>query len=487
MRGLFGEDLTRYIYGGGDASGGFVEGNNGKLEMMGLSVVRVVNSDEVVIIGEDGGEGDKFKTLRGILREVLRQGDGGFNEGDDDVELSDDIFTHIQSQKKTIFNWDIRGKRIFNLVTNNRGLGKDVDEQSKTSRFSSDSLPDFVVLQEYDVHGTDPSSSPSLGNVEDVPLPQDYLCDGIPRSFGSSMKLLGYHSLLFESPSKQHSGIGVFANSKVFDVEGETCDGPIWRKVEAGEFNEGADSISRLKSIDLMELSPISGKVLRSENRKNVAICPLVFKSNPEKNVVLFGTHLMTTSRDATGEVRMSELEKIKSLAKNYLKDSNDIALFCGDFNINLRGECNSRFIFEGRLPPVIHTDDGAFTQPGPFHTGYAIEKVPKTDNNKSDSDTITPSEEEVAVINWSREDGTNLKLLDAYEGINTQCFNEQGQVVGSSRNAERIDLIDYCWYQSDRLRLKRKSELILDMEDGIPDEKNPSDHIPIVVEFEVK
>ena len=76
------------------------------------------------------------------------------------------------------------------------------------------------------------------------------------------------------------------------------------------------------------------------------------------------------------------------------------------------------------------------------------------------------------------------MLLHDAFEGVDVLDADEEGRVLGSSHNAARIETIDIIWH-SDQLKVLNRSSLVT-TEGGNPDNENPSDHIPLVVTFQL-
>ncbi|CAE7242065.1 unnamed protein product [Symbiodinium natans] len=76
----------------------------------------------------------------------------------------------------------------------------------------------------------------------------------------------------------------------------------------------------------------------------------------------------------------------------------------------------------------------------------------------------------------WERSDGRELKMRDAYDDI--YGSNDASSTITGMRE----ETIDYVFYDQDMLRLKKKSPLkCLGV---MPNDQEPSDHIPLVVTF---
>ena len=124
--------------------------------------------------------------------------------------------------------------------------------------------------------------------------------------------------------------------------------------------------------------------------------------------------------------------------------------VFGGDFNANIRGTT-----FEERDVLRGVCKGGGRT----FDTGYV-----KGDRGEGK-------------FVWK-----GVELNDCFEGINNMKENEKGQAIGSSVNAVRCETIDYIF--SNREVLARNQFVVEGLEGGIPDEMNPSDHLPVIAQL---
>lgn len=150
----------------------------------------------------------RCETLHGLLRRLVVAADRGHAPGSrGDQGLAEQIFAHIKAEDEAVFDWRLRGRRIFDLVTN-RG-GAPAPRLLDPVKLQSGGGPDIVVLTEYDVHHTKHPNTPAL----------DFLGDGVLHSFPEAMAAVGYHAVLFESPKQDGTGIGVFALADRFDLD----------------------------------------------------------------------------------------------------------------------------------------------------------------------------------------------------------------------------------------------------------------------------
>ena len=501
LRSLFGEDLSPLGASSPPAS-------SPSLASLGLSSLSYVDADTLSLNDQKSkAESSKppllLRTFRGVLLQHLSP------------SLSSSIFAHLRALNDEIYAWPLRGRRIFDAV------------------HSSD--PSVVVLTEYDVH-----DGPEGGQL---PARLDYLGDGVLRSFDGAMQARGFHALLFEGPGRQNAGIGIFARADRFKLpanlaraaaaaaaeSGGKADHPVSLKVPSSSFGDlpSPPSPSLAYNIDMQE-SPSPGFPPFGETeRRSFAYCPLYDRlsssssstssTSSSDRLLVVAAHLMTTSRDKgpyPGSVRAGELETIRKVVAAFGKGESESesdeaeppaeaggrsrTLFMGDFNINARG-AKSWSVFEGRIRRAAEKD-GDGSDEWRFDTGFRRDGPAAEDEGGKDSASCSvdscgkaasqepppppppPAEKR---IEWEKGDGTTLTLLDAYEGDNERTHDEQGRLVGSSRNAERIEFIDYMFYEKGAFTVRRKSDMTLE-KGCIPDENNPSDHLPLIVEFDL-
>ena len=263
----------------------------------------------------------------------------------------------------------------------------------------------------------------------------------------------GYHSVLVQSPGEDGSGKGIFLKSDVFKYEGgvevEGAGGARWDKVGCKEAYEGG-----IGGVDLRERSTgLDGEVREwgVNDRRSAAFGRVEFKGR-EGSLIIVAAHLQTKSKDKEGrvkypgEVRAGELERIKKVFEEQVGGvgEDDVVVFGGDFNANVRGTA-----FEERdvLRGVVGGEGGKR-----FDTGYM----------------------EGGKFVWG-----GVELRDCFEGINNLTHNERGEKIGSSVNAVRCETIDYIF--ANREVVGRNEFVVEGLEGGIPDERNPSDHLPVI------
>ncbi|OLP80412.1 hypothetical protein AK812_SmicGene39169 [Symbiodinium microadriaticum] len=168
------------------------------------------------------------------------------------------------------------------------------------------------------------------------------------------------------------------------------------------------------------------------------------------------------------------------------LVNPHEAVIFCGDFNINsrmqahdfiwkkkfLKGEKDvkkDRFVKEidangdALIKFECNTDDPARLAPRPAqdHTGYEKDR-----------------EELERRFVWERSDGRELKMRDAYDDV--YGSNDASSTITGMRE----ETIDYVFFDEEMLCLKRKSAL--KCPGVMPNDQEPSDHIPLVVTFDL-
>eukprot|EP00614_Pseudopedinella_elastica_P030862 CAMPEP_0172623460 /NCGR_PEP_ID=MMETSP1068-20121228/128940_1 /TAXON_ID=35684 /ORGANISM="Pseudopedinella elastica, Strain CCMP716" /LENGTH=610 /DNA_ID=CAMNT_0013432031 /DNA_START=30 /DNA_END=1862 /DNA_ORIENTATION=+ len=490
--------------------------------------------------------GKKCTTLRGILRKTLRARENPSKRpklaasepqpsGSQEAEfqsraLAERIFTHIHLSNTEVFAWSKRANRLFQVCTNGAGAGAEADDETdELLRFYGRTKPntptpgvlslprgegpDILVVQEYDFHAANeacPRISYFNGDGEGSQGAAHTL------SFGEAMQAAGYHALLFEGPKGDGSGIGVFAKasklrvartagSQVSSDLGVDDSQPVNRVVSCGGWKPGA----ALGAFDFHETHhPIprtphsSGSGAGSvghgtyecepvplSDRKHCAVAAFEFLSDDvsddeaehgaggRRRVVVLGCHLMTTSRDNPskvyfpGSIRAQEIAAMRRIAAEFGVGPSDAVVVAGDFNTNVRegdGSVSERFVLEGVIPFGGRESDASGAPSVEFPTGYQAER------------------DVASALVWERA-GAPLVLRDAYEGLNRRQVDDQDVVLGTSHNAARVETIDFIWYDQDWLSPVSRSPLAAPWPDPTPDRANPSDHIPVLVEFAVK
>lgn len=385
-----------------------------------------VNETSVVI------DGKPSLSFRGVFEAYIENGKGR------------EIFNWLLHQQKNVMDWQFRGPKLFKRV-----LEYD---------------PDIVVMPEYDGF--------SRRNTAEFRT-------GITERFEEAMLSRGYHYQLIPI---QRDGVGVF-----FRVAAE-------ENKDAGEHTQKPTppaifSFITLSTMSLEETSHPSGCtddscVKSIGNRKTKAVGNVRLKwhyqgSEEYRTMNVVGVHLLTQSGDKgefPGEVRAGELASVKKyIASGELGpiEATDDIVFAGDFNTNARGsqpystitlpggalktkpdaERNSEKIFMGEAAPT-HVD-----------TGYDIVGG-------------------VRMFRWNAPEargGGEIELADTY----ADDWNERrfGQVpVCTSHNAQRIETIDFI-FASRNLQVWSKSVPTCP-DKPIPNDDEPSDHMPIVVDL---
>ena len=362
-------------------------------------------------------------TLRGILKQNLPN------------DLFQEFFDEVISKQQSVYEWNVRGPRIFDTITKQKA--------------------GIISIQEYDCHDAK----------------ADYRGNGMSESFSQAMASVGYSGVFLKDPllgRDPPSGLGVFWHNTSFETA--TCKKVGMETIEcnAQGFNES------VYNIDLQERwHPISkvvstreSELMASADRRNAAICRLRHKATG-RIVTLVTAHLMTVSRDGVktnlfpGEVRAGELATMKqvlvelsssssSSSRVVAADDDDAVLLVGDFNTNAAEAIE---IFSGR----IQASDSE-TNVREFETGFNVK-------NKT--------------FQWGSH-----TLKDAFTNI-----HQWGLAVGeegycTSRNANRIEWIDYIYYDCNKLDDPLHLSKCHTPGQMIPDKENPSDHLPLTATF---
>lgn len=383
--------------------------------------------DTVSYRQKQGGDGEEEKvanTLKGMARKSLPK------------DLFEDFFEEVISTEKDIYSWKVRGPRIFHQITNMQQEDNLV-------------VPDIIALSEYDCHAVN----------------ADYRQIGKSETFADAMAATGYDGIFFKDPligRDPPSGLGIFWNKHIFptisglggikDIEsnedafqGDACN---------RDLNEKWHPIKKANDDD-------SPRLMKASDRRNAGLVRLLHKPTG-RPLTVCTSHLMTISRDSSktnrypGEVRAGEAMEIIQMISEKARPSDAIILM-GDFNTDARVFKN---IFGGKIPKLVEFDDDGTPGTIKFDTGFDSEKK-----------------------SFSLEN--SHLLIDAFADI-----HQWGDGVGegkhcTSRNAERIEWIDYIFHDKN-LRTVDRSDCRTPR-GSLPDIENPSDHLPLGVTFEFR
>lgn len=377
-----------------------------------------------------GGDADvpnmiQATTLQGMAQKTLPDA------------VARDFFKQVSASEEQIYAWPVRGPRIFATITTNA---------------NQPSSPDIIALQEYDCHN----------------VVADYRTPGCSETFAEAMTQIGYDGAFFKDPLQARdppSGLGVFWKRNVFGiVTGGMGASMTGFGVKTLECNNTDDYQGAVYNSDMQEHwhstkeSGADPTLMKAADRRNAALCRLHHKPSG-RSLAICAAHLMTTSRDSAktnrfpGEVRAGELAAMKALVESHT-ESDDAVVVLGDFNTDAKV---AKTLFSGQIaqaPPSSGTsDDSRMLQ---IETGFQDGK-----------------------LLW----GPHV-LEDTFRDV-----HQWGPGVGvdkhcTSRNAVRVEWIDYIFYNSKKLRPTILSACKTPP-GGIPNLKQPSDHLPLFATFE--
>ena len=341
-----------------------------------------------------------------------------------------EFFNEVSSKEQNIYSWhQVRGSRIFSTIRNLN--------------------PDILSIQEYDCHDVVAKYS------ED---------DKAEISFSQAMSSIGYSGVFLKDPLLNRdppSGIGVFWLNDTFEAVGANDGTKLSGMITLNCNSQGLNG--SIHNVDLQERWHTNTnkndvpQLMKAADRRNGVLCRLKHKGSG-RTVALCTAHLMTTSRDSAktnkfpGEVRAGELVQLRELVEAHV-EPDDALVFVGDFNTDAMV---ANEIFAGNILSNC-VGDGGNPELCRFETGFEVE---------------------------SRSFVWNSHILqDAFEDI-----HQWGQGVGegkycTSRNANRIEWIDYLFYDKDRLHPLFLSDCQTPS-NMIPDETHPSDHLPLFSKF---
>eukprot|EP00928_Gymnodinium_smaydae_P044967 TRINITY_DN30014_c0_g1_i1.p1 TRINITY_DN30014_c0_g1~~TRINITY_DN30014_c0_g1_i1.p1 ORF type:complete len:610 (-),score=142.38 TRINITY_DN30014_c0_g1_i1:98-1831(-) len=301
-----------------------------------------------------------------------------------------DAIKKVQEESRA---WDVRGRRVLQKIKDARAT--------------------FVVLEEYDVHELE-----TAGHA----------------TFHEAMRALGYDGALFLGPGQEQSGIALFWLRKVAALpKGTELPSVVPAGMETDCFG----------NVDLEEPG------MRDMDRRPLAWAKLSVSGQP---VMLCGTHLMTGSRDKTGDVRAYELAKLRTLLRSRVGIESAV-LLAGDFNIDSRGRKGQQIWEGGSKQESTGFSEGADVSGATWRR-----------------------------LGWERDDGSGLVLGDAYGDVATL------EACSSTRTGTRLETIDYIFYDEAWLTpiAGKRSELRCP-EEAMPNSQEPSDHIPLSVAFSLR
>jgi endonuclease/exonuclease/phosphatase family metal-dependent hydrolase len=422
------------------------------LEWVEDNVVRYPASTASVAETTAGGGSLQATTLQGMAHKLLPPA------------LAHDFFQEVSSSEEQIYAWPVRGPRIFATATqfqiaNTVTKGGDELRQhldGTTNTALSTLSPDIVALQEYDCHE----------------VVADYRSPGCSETFADAMAQVGYDGVFFKDPLPGRdppSGLGVFWKREIF--EPATGSGPTTPSASTSrkfgvmttlECNTEALE-GDVYNVDLQEhwhsikdTPNQDATLMNAADRRNAALCRLRHKSTG-RAVTICAAHLMTTSRDCAktnrfpGQVRAGEIATLKALVEERT-DLDDAVLVVGDFNT------------DAKVAPLLFS--GAIK------------------SSRSDANT----DEKTLQLDTGFDEGNFLwgphALEDAFRSV-----HHWGETVGegqfcTSRNAERIEWIDYQFFDPRKLRPSYVS-LCKTPPSAIPNHEHPSDHLPLFATFE--
>lgn len=368
-------------------------------------------------------------TMRGVLREKLG------------AELGNQVFAHIHSIDNDLYDWHTRSAKLESTAFHSQnGIGS----------------PDIVALQEYDFH-----FHAYTPNAISHPL----------GSFALMGRISGYGWVWFLKPQGLSGNI-LFYDRKRFQVcRGEKCALNPETILKCGESSVPS---GLAYNYDMMEhWHPINrdgsyandSKLMNRGDRRSVGIVRLQ-EIDTNRRLLVVVTHLMTESRDKAGknaypgEVRASELATIRSKVQDLVKPD-EAVIFMGDMNTDAKDVAS---VFSG---DIQHVSDGTRKQ---FNTDL-----------KREGETGW-------FLNWKapgrrrqnielREASSPTHRWGAGVGLNENC---------TSRNAKRVEWLDYIWYQANRLKVvEMDTKMLRTPNTSIPNVEQASDHLPVRGVFE--
>ncbi|CAE7195005.1 unnamed protein product [Symbiodinium sp. CCMP2456] len=400
--------------------------------------------------------------------------------------------------------------------------------------------PDLVAFQEYDMHRLKVEKREFHEHMASAGYEGSKSCVALGNTvfFGVSEALHFAASLEF--------GLDLVSSlqelwkaslAELADDQYASTYGPAGTRVEVKECRDGMMQVTVLHSdkdasipqhhlkeknqkelqdklignLDLQERGE-DGELMKTMDRRSLGFARLQIRGQP---VLFCTTHLMTASRDLHGRVRTDELCTINSLMSD-LVNPHEAVIFCGDFNINSRGHSHDfiwkkkflkgeKDVKKDRFVKVLQDFDSISQQKYKIRS-KTIGEVQEIDANgdalikfecnvddparlewvsqkdfkhmRSLDHTGYEKDREERRFVWERSDGREVKMRDAYDDI--YGSNDASSTITGMRE----ETIDYVFFDEEMLCLKRKSAL--KCPGVMPNDQEPSDHIPLVVTFDL-
>lgn len=235
--------------------------------------------------------------------------------------------------------------------------------------------------------------------------------------------------------------------------------------------------------------------LMSASDQRNVALVKLKHLSTGNI-LTLCCVHFMTTSRDGPktnlypGEVRAGEMQTVGELLLQEKKkkkddDMNNMILL-GDFNTDA---CQLESVFGGTIHPS--EQDGTENPPLKFRSGFQSNGLyfntwQEDDNNNNDKNDNENNNNNNDNENENNNNRVSIQLDDVYADIHKGGINVGLDLYCTSRNTERIEWIDYMFATCHNLYPMKRSKPKTPIED-LPNEEHPSDHLPLMVQFEFR
>eukprot|EP00439_Symbiodinium_sp_Y106_P023480 s3995_g2.t2 len=447
---------------------------------------------------------EKHLTCLGVLQKELK-----------DKDLGRRVYDQI-AKENIHRTWDRRMPKILNRIT--------------------EAAPDLVAFQEYDMHRLQVEKKQFHEHMASAGYEgAQLLCPGQERA-GIGI----FWKKEFSTPELQRQIANGVLESELWKASlAELADdtyGPAGSRVEVKECRDGMMQVTILHSdedasipqhhlkeknqkelqdklignLDLQERGE-DGKLMKTMDRRSLGFVRLQIRGQP---LLFCTTHLMTASRDLHGRVRTEELCTINSLMSD-LVNPHEAVIFCGDFNINSRGHSHDfiwkkKFLKEknvekDRFVKVLQDFDSISQQKYKIRS-KTIGEVQEIDTNgdalikfecnaddparlewvsqkdfkhmRSLDHTGYEKDREERRFVWERSDGRELKMRDAYDDI--YGSNDASSTITGMRE----ETIDYVFFDEEMLFLQKKSAL--KCPGVMPNDQEPSDHIPLVVTFDL-